>query len=957
MRLNRLLLFITLFCNSLAKAAESEDVAFFEKQIRPLLVAHCYECHSASAKIKGGLALDTKEGWEKGGDAGPAIIPGKPEESLFIKAIQWTDLDLQMPPKKRLAKSEQDLLAEWIRRGAPDPRKGIAAANPAASTGMSLADGKKFWSYAPLRSVTPPALNSAWTKTPVDQFILADLNKQGLKPSAVASNEALLRRLSFILTGLPPSLQDVQTALSLTPETFQPFYVQKMDTYLSSSAFAERWASHWLDLTRFAESSGGGRTLLFKDAWRFRDYIITSLHQNRPLNTLIREQIAGDLLPAASLEEKSRNAVATAFLALGPTIYEEQDKQRLRFDVIDEQIDTIGKAFLGQTLGCARCHDHKFDPVSQADYYALAGIFASTRTLSNYTDNVVGWMTHSLAESPEQEQSYAEIAVKLNEGETRLKAAKNELAKAEDTASGLVKKSGEPLPLTGLKGVVIDDTMAEKQGDWKQSKFSPFYFGQGYVHDASSGRGTKSLIFTPDLPKAGSYEVRLAYPALEGRAKKVPIHLFHAMGDVTVHVDQTKPPDQEGRFVSLGTYTFEAGKSAYVIISNEGADGYVVADLIQFLPTGEISETKEPQPDKESFQSLHEEIEQLQTQIKAWKATLASRPQTMAVREEDTIGDTEIRIRGEVNHRGAKVPRGYLSVISIPSIPAPAKESGRREFANWLVSDANPLTARVMANRIWAWVFGQGLVRTVDQFSTTGEAPSHPELLDYLARRLQEQNWNLRAMIRELLLSQTWQQSVSRNPQDLDNRWLSHAHSRRLDAEQLRDSMLVVSGNLDPKVGGPNIKGAAAFAPESAEASGIEFGYQFTDLRRSVYTPAFRNNRMEIFALFDFNDINTSQGKRESSTVAPQAHYFLNHPFVIDQAKAAAMKFSTLESSDTGRLDQLYLQALGRLPYAKERSACLTFLNAVEPTSEARTNAWATLVQAIYGSMDFRYLK
>jgi len=949
---------------SRARAADPADVEFFEKRVRPLLAAHCLECHAADTESSGGLLLDGRAGWERGGDSGPAIVPGQPDESLLMRAVSWADPDLQMPPQTRLSPADQATLAEWIRRGAFDPRESAAAA-ARKSTAMSLEEGRRFWSYAPLADQpAPPVKDAAWPRTDVDRFVLAGLETAGLAPAADAGPGALARRLSYALTGLPPTVAQLERFEAECGEDRAAAVEVLTEELLSSTAFAERWAGHWLDVVRFAESSGGGRTLLFPDAWRFRDAVIDAFRENRPLDQLIREHVAGDLLPAASRAERTRQLVASGFLTLGPSVYEEQDKQRLRFDVIDEQLDTIGRAFLGQTLGCARCHDHKFDPLTQRDYYALAGIFASTRTLANYTDNVTGWVTARLPLDADDEQRFADAEAELARGQDRLKAAKNELAKLKDAASGLAARANQPIPLSDVGGIAIDDTQARMNGSWKHSTHSPHYFGAGYLHDENAGKGEKTLTFTPRLPASGRYEVRFAYVAGPSRSTAVPVHIFHAMGDVTVQVDQTKPPDVEGRFVSLGTYGFEQDGDGYVIVSNEGTTGHVTADLVQFLPVSAAAETDGG--GEEVARGLREEIAGLEARIKELKALAAGRPVAMAVRDEDQVGDTEIRIRGEVHKKGASVPRGLPAVLARAPLAVPPDRSGRAELAAWLVSADNPLAARVMANRIWTWLFGQGLVRSVDNFGTTGEPPTHPELLDHLARRLQVHGWDVRAVIRELVRSRTWQLAVAVEPRDPDNRLLSHAHSRRLDAEELRDTMLVVSGDIDTAVGGPNIVGAGPASPDGGEASAVEFQYRFGDTRRSLYTPAFRNNRLELFTVFDFGDVNSSQGQRPVTTVSTQALYMMNHPFVLEQARHAARRLlapppadaaaAAGPASDIQLLRRACLTSLARPPRAGEQEACLALLASAGDDAEARIEAWSMIFQSLFGSIDFRYL-
>jgi len=949
-------------------AAEPDDLAFFEAKVRPLLEAHCLGCHAADTESSGGLALDGRAGWQRGGDSGPAIVPGRPEESLLAKAVSWTDPGLQMPPKTRLSASDQATLVEWIRRGAVDPRETAPAAAAKPPTGMGLAEGRRFWSFAPRAAAAVPAVNDAsWPWNDVDRFVLARLEAEGLAPAADAAPAAIARRLSHALTGLPPTVDRLERFVADCAAdggaNRAAAIADYADELLASTAFAERFAGHWLDIVRFAESSGGGRTLLFKDAWRFRDWVIDAFRAGRPLDVMIREQIAGDLLPAASREERSRQLVASGFLALGPTIFEEQDKQRLRFDVIDEQLDTIGRAFLGLSIGCARCHDHKFDPLSQRDYYGLAGIFASTRTLSNYTDNVVGWIGVPLPLDEAEEARFAAAAAELAAAKDRLKAVRKDLAKLGGRGpSGPADKTDRPLPLADLAGIVIDDEQAQANGAWKHSTHFTRFCGDGYRHDENMDKGAKTLTFTPRLPRSGRYEVRLAYQDAENRAKRVPVNIFHALGDVTVKVDQTQPPDIDGRFVSLGTYGFEQDGTAYVIVSNEGTTGYVTADVVQFLPADAVADAGRTAAPREEAGRLEAEIAGLETRIKELAAVAEARPTAMAVREEDEIGDAQIRIRGDVHRKGATVPRGFPAVLAREPRPLPADASGRRELAAWIVSPDNPLTARVMANRIWTWLTGRGIVRSVDNFGTTGEPPTHPELLEHLAARLERGGWDVREAIREIVRSRTWQLAAGVDPRDPDGRLLGRAHRRRLDAEELRDTMLFVSGGLDTAVGGPNIAGARSAAPDAGEASATEFKYVFSDSRRSLYTPAFRNNRLELFATFDFGDVNASQGQRPTTTVSTQALYLLNHPFVLEQSRLAARRLLAAPpadgdadaNADGQRLDQAFLAALGRRPHPAERRACLDVLAAAGADPEPLAEAWSMVFQSLFGCVDFR---
>jgi hypothetical protein len=667
-------LFLLVFAFVSARAAE--DVAFFEKHVRPLLTERCLECHGEK-KAKGGLRLDTRDGWAAGGDSGPAVIPGEPDKSLLITAVRYTDRDLQMPEKRKLPDEEIALLEQWVKMGAPDPRTGSVAKK---QTGLSIEEGRKFWSYAPVRKPAVPAVKDAsWPRGDIDRFILAKIEAAGLRPAPDASPEVLARRLSYNLTGLPPG----EAAGDL-------------DALLASPRFGERFGQHWLDVARFAESSGGGRTLLFKDAWRYRDYVIETFNKNVPFDRFIREQIAGDLITAPSPAERRRQLTATAFLALGPTNYEEQDKQQLRFDVIDEQLETMGKAFLGQTIGCARCHDHKFDPIPQRDYYALAGIFASTRTLFNYSDNVARWIAEPLPAEPEKEQALREHEAKVAALDKELSTAKAALAEASKAMSAPTTRPGMPIAKEELAGIILDDADAKLVGEWKHSSLVKTFVGAGYVHDEDGGKGEKTITFTPTIPAAGRYEVRLAYAHAERRANNVRVAIFHADGEDAVFVDQSVPPPIDGRFVSLGKFRFEKDGAGYVLVSNENTKGYVTVDALQFVPEG-ADDVKAPVAQTD----LAKRVKEMEAAVKSLKKQAPPRDTAMSVADDPKPAGTCIRVRGVEKQRGELVPRGFLQVALASPSALPEPQSGRRELADWIASPENPLTARVFVNRVW----------------------------------------------------------------------------------------------------------------------------------------------------------------------------------------------------------------------------------------------------------------
>lgn len=945
-------------CAGVSLPAHALDgLGFFENKVRPLLVEHCLDCHSVDKKVKGGLRLDTREGWAEGGDSGPAIVPGDPDKSLFITAVRYTDVDLKMPEKRKLPAEQIAILEQWVAMGAPDPRSAVKTAKK--QTGMDLETGKKFWCYASVQTpVVPTVRNTQWPRNEIDHFVLSRMEAQNIHPAPDAEPEVLLRRLTYNLIGLPPTPSQIDDFKEATQKDRAGAFAALVDELLASPRFGETWGRHWLDVARFAESSGGGRTLLFKDAWRYRDYVIESFNQDMPFDQFIREQVAGDLLPAATPAEKRRKITATAFLALGPTNYEEQDKQQLRFDVIDEQLETMGRAFLGQTIGCARCHDHKFDPIPQRDYYALAGIFASTRTLLNYTDNVARWVATPLPGDGEQEKALRAFEKDVAALEQEVESAKADLAQASKSIAEETSTPGKAIAPEELPGIVLDDTQAKVVGEWKNSQHVRSYVGNGYLHDLNEGKGEKTITFTPSLPTAGKYDVRLAYSYLAGRASNVRVNILHADGEDTIYVDQSVVPPLAGRFVSLGKYRFEKDGAGYVLISNEGTKGYVTVDALQFLPETEIAAAEDAKDNANPARAAaSKKVKQLEAKLKKLKKEGPTRETAMAVMDADEASDAEIRVRGVEKQRGPSVPRGFLRVAMNATPSFSTSESGRRELADWLASNENPLTARVFVNRVWTWLFGSGIVRTVDNFGTTGEKPSHPELLDHLASRFVAEGWSVKQLIRQLVLSRTWQQSVTpASAADPENRLFAHVNRRRFTAEQIRDTLLAVSGQLKLDYLGQNMAGAGDINANDFSAQNTEYGYVFADTRRSVYTPAFRNKRLELFEAFDFGDINATIGQRSVSTVAPQALYFLNHPFVMQQAQAAAKQLIAEPGSPETRIHMLFQQALGRKPTARELATCLRFVNADGPTAIESLDTWTQIQHAIFASVDFRYL-
>jgi hypothetical protein len=940
--------FIFLIMIVLCSEALSSDFDFFEKRIRPLLVQNCQECHGEN-KQKGNLRLDHQRGWQVGGDSGPALMPRKVTDSLLWKAVSYTDRDLKMPPKKKLSAEQLADLKQWIESGAADPRaapssKGKSAIQPKADD--------RFWSFqSPVIKPAPDVKMFDWPVQQIDRYILAQLESQGLKPAIEADPVTLARRLAFDLTGLPPT--DAQLSTNESPE-------KQVDRLLESPAFAERWTSHLMDMTRFAESSGGGRSLPFKDAWRFRDYLLESIRDNVPMDQMIQEMIAGDLLPHQNAAEHRRQLTATGFLALGPTNYEEQDKGMLRMDIVDEQLDSIGKSFLGMTIGCARCHDHKFDPIPTRDYYALAGILRSTKTLKNYTDNVAHWIDRPLPFDGAQELALQKLEEKSQRLESQIARLKDDLR----NAGGLALRKVKSLSARDLPGIVVDDSEALKVGDWKSSSRFPPFIGGGYLHDGNEGRGEKTLSFSPKLPVAGRYEVRVAYSGARNRAERVQVSVLHADGEDLVYFKQANEAREGLSFATIGTWRFENSGQNFVMVSNAGAESYVTVDAVQFLPADAEMPDMPAQTVSQQEKELKSKLSTLEKELKVLQKSGPSRPEAMAVADDDFPEDALIHIRGSTRNLGAAVPRGFLQVAVKGPLPAiPKNQSGRLQLAQWITSRDNPLTARVLVNRVWHWLFGAGIVRTTDNFGSTGELPAHPELLDYLAVKFMDEGWSLKKLIREMVLSRTYRQSseatVQAQQMDPDNRLFSHMNRKRLDAECLRDAMLMAAGTLNPTFGGLNVPDAKAVDANDQKVQNLEYGFAFADTRRSVYTAAFRNVRHPLFEVFDFADINQPIGQRTTSTVATQALYLMNNPEVIAQARAAADFIVRSDAEDDERIDLAYQRSLSRLPSQEERRLTVDYLHRSDSGNDSETekrDAWARLIQTLWATPEFRFV-
>ena len=824
-----------------AKAVDptTEGIAFFEKSVRPLFAKHCYKCHSSSkGEDKGGLVLDSQAGWMDGGDSGPAIIPGKITESILIEAIEQKDPDFAMPPKYKLSSSEIENLKKWVSMGAPDPRDGTPV-KPAPSK-INIAEGRKFWSFQPARSSTLPNVKDKnWVNDPIDRYILDKQASKKLVPVADADRATLIRRVTYDVVGLPPTPQEIRDFVN-DPATVQVALEKVVNRLLDSKHFGERWGRHWLDIVRYGESVGRTRNYPFPFAWKYRDYVIDSFNNDKPYNQFVIEQLAGDLLESKDNAQSDEQHVATGFLAMGSMDLNERDKEKFQLDVIDDQIDVTGRAFMALTTGCARCHDHKFDPIPTTDYYAMAGIFKSTNTLSGYGSRQGG-------------------GNKLNR-------------------NTLISLSNNRVTTVATKPV------------------------------------------KPSQPSAREIK-------LQGQIAKLK--------------KEVKPLTDK-----LKTFRKKSASKQKKTSANEQK---------QF----------NPQRTQQRIKQIRNQVKRLEKQIGNLSNDRNNEPiisgnLAMGARDAQNVSKCKVRIRGDVDNRGAEVPRGVPQVLTDGTQPElPAKSSGRLEFALWMTEPSHPLTSRVMVNRVWHHLFGKGIVRTVDNFGYSGERPSHRKLLDHLALRFTgDMNWSIKNLIRTIVMSHSYrlasQHSENNYAVDPDNTLLWRANVRRLEAEALRDAMMSVAGtlNFDPAKGSlvQNLK-----AGEVGKNGGIQFLKSFN--HRSVYLPIVRNYVPEFLQIFDFAEPSSVIGRRDVTTVSTQALFLLNDKFVIDQSNATAKRLLSDErlENQEERIAGAYLLAFGRAPSGSELSELRKFLDEAIKNGQTPEVAFSGFIQALFASAEFRY--
>ncbi|MCA9063286.1 MAG: PSD1 domain-containing protein [Planctomycetaceae bacterium] len=965
----------------LTTSSQAADIDF-KRDIRPILSDKCFACHGPDAAHReADLRLDDRES-----AIASSIVPGEPDESELLVRVTSADADQVMPPpatRKRLTQKEVTLLREWIKAGA---------------------EYEPHWAFIPVAKQVPlPPTDAAahWARNGIDAFVLQRLQAEHLTPAAAATREQWLRRVTFDLTGLPPTLEEIDAFI--TDESAQAFEAV-VDRLLQTPACAERFAADWLDAARYADTFGyqNDRDM---HVWPWRDWVIRSFQQNLSYKDFLVWQIAGDMLPEATTDQR----LATTFNRLhrqtneGGSIPEE-----FRIAGIADRTTTAGTAFLGLTLGCARCHDHKFDPVSTADYYALAGIFHSTLTTSHAGPGV--WSAINEVRLPDRQSSPEEQARRLqdlHELRSRQQAIQIELTslllEIPGGSEANVLTREQPIA-ANEKGAVYEVSFKAGPGVWAgASQRTTADDGlqidllredgsilTGFRHNPGPWSGTKNsqnlnigrFSYTGD--GSGGIRIRIT-SATPGSSR-----FGGAIDDVTITTGPATLFSEDFHALRRGPIEGVQADTGLRVFAQAVVPGWTGGGLnhshavelnhgdyaILFFGGGakQLADAQPVTPAEKAAHSAAVEIEQ-QLQILNAKITRAEQMDApeyaLAVRDVDSPANSAIYRRGDFQSPGDVVPRGFLTAVSTATThPIPNETSGRLQLARWLTDPQNPLTSRVLVNRIWQHLFGSGLVRTVDYFGVHGEVPGHPELLDFLAVRFRENDaWSLKKTVRRMVLSRTYQMASAHNAHaaelDPENRLMWQMPRRRLMAESIRDAMLSASGQLDSGRGGPslglelegNINGLGGNVNPPSWAGKIP---EEIRNRRSVYLPLRRQRPLgdlEILSVFDFPHPSDITGTRANTTVATQALFLLNAPFVKDQARQFAERlYSEKPEDERARIDRLYLLTVSRPPTAEESQMALSFLN--ECTADLngdRSDAWAQLCHALFGSNSFLF--
>ena len=920
-----------LYLPGLGANTDHEALEYFEKHVRPLLAAKCQACHNAQLK-SGNIDFSGVEGFVKARDEAALISTEDPAASRLLAIVNY-ESRIKMPPGGKLPAAEIEILGNWVRMGAPWPgaeqRKAMI---PEGQQGGFTAEQRNYWAFQPVSDPELPEVGATdWAVKPIDRFVLAKLEEHGLAPSPPTAKLTWLRRATFDLTGVPPTTQE---AAAFLDDDSPKAYGRVVERLLASPLYGERWGRHWLDVARYADSTGNDEDHRYPYAWKYRDYVIDAFNDDKPYDQFVREQIAGDLLPSDDPDGVNRQGiVATGFLALGPKAIAQQDKTRMLYDVYDEQIEVVSKALLGLTIACARCHDHKFDPILTKDYYSLAGIFASTRSFRDPRAHVSRMLLKPLVPQDEYDRYTAEQDVIKNKQIELDNLADVEIEEYIDSvvdrvsdymlAAREVYEDGAEASALAVKRE-LDETQLAAWASYLEPRDPPRAQLADW-HVAMADRRSEA---------ADEFEARYAKTLKEWHHT---IRRWRASAIELIRTGTMPPPPKP---------KFRAGRDRFFFDVYHAKGG-----PMNFDPQ---------QRDRILKAETVETIARLKVELKALKADAMPEPPMANAVEDGTIVAQRVFVRGDHHTEGEPAEKVFPAIISGFDQEPVAAGSGRLELADWIASPENPLTARVMVNRIWQKHFGEGIVRTPSNFGKLGTPPTHPELLDWLATRFVQDGWSVKDMHRRIMLSNTYRMSSERSETaariDPTNQWLSSFNRRRLDVEELRDGMLAIDRSLDYTMGGTLQSGFGTDRENSNSRLSID---PTTTVRRMVYLPLRRANLPTLLNLFDFGDAVTSLGKRPVTNVAPQALFMMNSEFVAERAANIAEQLLADEAaSEADRVRDAYMGILTRHPEPAEVDGALSYIGGFGSRFEDRTpqEAWQSYCRVLLASNDFIYV-
>lgn len=893
---------------------------FFERQVRPLLTQHCVACHG-KGQSKGGFSVGSRDAILAGGESGTAVSLEQPEESLLIQAIEHRG-GMQMPPNGKLSAAEVQVLRRWVELGLPWSAD-TAPTTELRTNGTPSAEDRNFWSFRPIAQPPLPNVQDAsWPQRSLDAFVLAKLEEHGLHPAAAADRRTYIRRVAMTLTGLLPTPEEVEEYVSDTaPDADE----RLVDRWLNSPHYGERWARHWLDVARYGEDQAHTfRARLYPEGYRYRDWVTSAFNRDLPYDQFIIEQIAGDLLPATSPEERMTRLPALGFFALGPVYYADAGcADKAAADEIDDRIDTLCRGFLGLTVSCARCHDHKFDPISTEDYYALAGVFASTeyRETPLVPDEIARAYDERAAAVKKQEaeltKAHTEEAAKLSESfvpqttDYILAAWKLRQRRERNPKASVTELAQE----AGLQTVVLEG--------WSQFLTKENLSSKACLAELNAALA--SGLTLPDELTEGPVSA-----VIEPAARLVESRLVEALK--ARQLKETESTDKAK-------------------VKLDGAQADVLKTILTdktapfFLGKGH-AEKLWPETTRTRLAELEKELTTL-------KQNLGTKyPVAHALTERSPV-NLKVHMRGNPKTLGDEVPRRFLLILS-EAEPRPFEQgSGRMELARAIARPENPLTARVIVNRVWQQHFGRGLVGTASNFGLLGERPTHPELLDHLASRFIASGWSLKQLHREILLSATFRmtseattpaEGVDPREVDPDNFWLWRQNRRRLDFEAWRDAVLCAGGNLDLTLGGPS----------------LNLNDQ-NHHRRTLYSAISRHDLNATLRLFDYPDPNLTSEHRSQTTVPMQQLFMLNSGFMIRQAQELVRRVTNAgDLNERERIEHVYHWLFQRKPTEREVEIGLRFVNDPLPrevsAADVKLSAWEQYAQALLATNEFAFL-